>query len=207
MERRPFTMDEINGIPKELPNHQGMLPHMLTRRRFCQWGMLALGSTMLNRPAFAAVNSLLIPERSLNLFNVHTEESLKTVYWRDGKYIESSLADINHLLRDHHTDETTPIDPDLLDLLNALTRRLKTDEPIHVVSGYRTRATNAYLRRCYRNVARNSLHISGMAADIYLPGCRLSTLHKTAVHLRGGGVGYYPKDHFIHVDIGRIRYW
>ena len=202
-----MTMDEINGIPEELLNRHALFRHTLSRRRFCQWGMLALGSAVLHRPAFAAVNSLLIPERSLNVYNVHTEESLNTVYWRDGKYIESSLADIDYLFRDHYTDDTIPIDPDLLDLLHALTRKLRIDEPIHVVSGYRTRGTNAFLRRCYRNVARNSLHISGMAADIYLPGCRLSTLHKTAVHLRGGGVGYYPKDHFIHVDVGRIRYW
>jgi uncharacterized protein YcbK (DUF882 family) len=169
--------------------------------------MFALGSAMLNRPAFAAINSIMKSERSLNLYNVHTEEYLKTLYWRDGRYIQSSLADINHLLRDHYTDETTTIDPDLLDLLHAIIEKLKPGEPIHIVSGYRSRSTNAYLRRHYRNVARNSLHISGMAADIYFPGCQLSMLYKTAVHLRGGGVGYYPKDHFIHVDIGRIRYW
>jgi uncharacterized protein YcbK (DUF882 family) len=85
--------------------------------------------------------------------------------------------------------------------------KLEAPEPFHVISGYRSPETNALLRKRNRGVAKNSLHVVGKAIDIRLPGVPLSVLRRVAVKLRGGGVGYYPRSNFIHVDIGRVRYW
>ncbi|MBW2174784.1 MAG: DUF882 domain-containing protein, partial [Deltaproteobacteria bacterium] len=105
-------------------------------------------------------------ERSLSLHNTHTGESLNTVYWAHGDYLSGALDDLNYILRDHRTEEIKPIDTQLLDLLHALSETLCTRQPFHVISGYRSQATNDFLRTRGRGVARNSLHIQGKAMDI-----------------------------------------
>jgi len=181
--------------------------HKLCRRHFLKLGMFALGTCIISEPAISAAHSLLSPERVLYLYNAHTGETLKTVYWREGEYVTQSLADINYILRDHYTNKTKPIDKRLLDLLYAISRRLNTHKPLHIISGYRAPSTNTYLRKYYGGVSKTSLHLYGKAADISLPGYRLSALRRAAINLKGGGVGYYPRKNFVHVDIGRIRYW
>jgi uncharacterized protein YcbK (DUF882 family) len=99
------------------------------------------------------------------------------------------------------------IDPQLLDLLYGLSRLLDTNEPFHVLSGYRSPATNARLRRSNRRVAINSLHLVGKAVDIRLPGRQTAVLKRAAVTLQAGGVGYYPRKNVLHVDTGPVRYW
>jgi uncharacterized protein YcbK (DUF882 family) len=117
------------------------------------------------------------------------------------------LDDLNYILRDHRTGEIKPIATQLLDLIHALSEKLCARRPFHIISGYRCQATNDLLRRRGRGVARNSLHLQGKAVDIRLPGCDLSVLRESAMGLRGGGVGYYPRPSFVHVDIGTVRYW
>ena len=63
------------------------------------------------------------------------------------------------------------------------------------------------MRKKSSGVAKNSLHIKGWAADIHVPGVALKKLHEYAVSLKAGGVGYYPSSGFVHVDVGRVRYW
>lgn len=145
--------------------------------------------------------------RTLALYNTHTHESLITTFWRDGRYIPRALASIDNILRDHRTDQVRTIDTRLLDLLAKLTARLDARDPIQIVSGYRAPATNAALRRRGRGVAKNSLHTAGKAVDIKLPGITLATLHQEALELRAGGVGYYPRSGFVHLDVGDIRSW
>ena len=58
-----------------------------------------------------------------------------------------------------------------------------------------------------KGVVKNSMHLLGKAIDIRLPGHELKTLQRAAVDLRRGGVGYYPSSDFVHVDVGRVRYW
>jgi len=148
-----------------------------------------------------------MPERTLSFYHLHTGEKLKTTYWADGSHIPDALADINHILRDFRTTETWPIDPRLLDLLHRVQESLGTDEPYHVISGYRSPATNTKLANRSAKVARRSLHLAGQAIDVRLPGRPLRKLHKAAVAHKSGGVGYYPKSNFIHMDVGRVRYW
>ncbi|MGC2457862.1 MAG: YcbK family protein [Gallionellaceae bacterium] len=181
--------------------------HSSSRRRFLIGaGALVTAAAITSRCAFAQ-SIIITPERTLSLYNLHTGETLKTTYWMEGEYIPESLSDINHLLRDFRNGEIKPIDPGLLDLLHAITLRLGTSKPIQLVSGYRSPATNALLHAHSSGVAKHSLHMDGMAADIRIPGHDLRELHKVAVAMHGGGVGYYSQSDFVHVDVGHVRYW
>jgi uncharacterized protein YcbK (DUF882 family) len=183
--------------------HDDSLDNPLRRRALTS--LLGLSALALAPASLAAVASR--PERALAFHNLHTGESVRTTYWAEGELVADGLAEINQVLRDHRSDEVYPIDTGLLDLLNALTNRVDTSKPFEVISGYRSPATNANLRKNTGGVARNSLHMQGKAIDIRLPGYDLSRLRKAALALRAGGVGYYPKSGFIHVDTGRVRSW
>lgn len=145
--------------------------------------------------------------RSLMLDNLHTGERLRTIYWADGQYIPEALGRIDWVLRDFRTAETHPIAPALIDLLAGLHRHLATAAPFEVISGYRSAATNAMLAAASDGVAQNSLHMRGMAIDIRVPGRSLVRLRRAALALAAGGVGFYPRSDFVHVDVGRVRRW
>jgi uncharacterized protein YcbK (DUF882 family) len=148
-----------------------------------------------------------VPARTLAFLNIHTGERLRATYWEQGAYVPDALAGIDALLRDYRTGDVARIDPRLLDLLHALSVRLEARSPFHLISGYRSPLTNASLRAQGRRVAKSSLHMKGMAADIRLPGVPLLRVRDAARALRSGGVGCYPQPDFVHVDVGRIRYW
>ena len=156
-------------------------------------------------PALAARRPIGL--RSVALNNIHTGEHLNTVYWADGRYVPDAMKRINWVLRDHHTDEVRRIDPDLLDLLTKLHAKLRTREPFQVVSAYRCAATNAMLAAMTDGVAQHSLHMQGMAVDIRVPDRSLVKVQHAALSLASGGVGFYPRSDFVHVDVGRIRRW
>lgn len=183
------------------------LESRLCRRRFLKAGALALGGCLLPGAVWGAVRGALPVERSLSLYNLHTGESLETVYWSRGQYDPGALADINTILRDHRTEETIPIDTGLLDFLHVLHRDMGSQGPLHIISGYRSPDTNTSLHAKNRGVARNSLHMYGKAVDIRMPGQNLSALRNMAISLKRGGVGYYPRSDFVHVDVGRVRHW
>jgi uncharacterized protein YcbK (DUF882 family) len=176
----------------------------LSRRRLLQAGALcSVSLALLPREVLARANA----ERTISLDSLHTGETVKTVFWQDGCYVPGALAEINHVLRDHRTGEVKDIDPSLLDLLYILRNKLETNEPFGVISGYRSPATNARLRESGHGVAKHSYHIKGMAIDIRLSDHRLRDLHRAALSLKAGGVGYYPASDFVHVDTGPVRHW
>lgn len=179
----------------------------MNRRRFLKLGAMAVLAGIFPQTASGSVGVITQPERSLTFYNTHTGERLKTVYWIEGNYISESLGEIDHILRDHRTNEVLNIDTQLLDLLFALRNELDTNQPFHIISGYRSAPTNAFLHARSDGVAENSLHTVGKAIDIRTPGRALPVLHRAAIALKGGGVGYYPKSDFVHVDVGRVRYW
>ncbi len=179
----------------------------LTRRNFLRTGMLVLGGCLCPQALMGALCPMLPHEKSLSFYNLHTGEKLRTVYWSEGLYVREALADINRIFRDFRTGDVKPIDTGLLDLLHSLNDLVGSRDILHLVSGYRSWETNALLRKNDSGVAGNSLHVEGKAVDFRLPGCSLNTLHKAAVELQGGGVGYYPALGFVHVDVGRVRYW
>ncbi|MDH5592439.1 MAG: DUF882 domain-containing protein, partial [Gammaproteobacteria bacterium] len=114
---------------------------------------------------------------------------------------------INRVLRDHRTGDIIDIDPTLVDLLNILHHKMNGRKPFHVISGYRSPKTNESLRKQTSGVAKKSFHMQGRAIDIRLPGRELTALRKAAINLQAGGVGFYPKSDFIHIDTGRVRHW
>jgi uncharacterized protein YcbK (DUF882 family) len=179
----------------------------LNRRRFIQLGVFSALGLFSSFPGFAATQPSRKTEKFLSFYNTHTGQSLKIVYWADGMYLPGSLEKINDILRDHRTNEIKPIDTNLLDLLCAIRVNLKSRQPFHIISGYRSPKTNAILRRRSGGVAKNSLHVLGKAVDIRVPGCCLASLRQTATKLRIGGVGYYPRSNFVHVDVGPVRSW
>lgn len=179
----------------------------IDRREFLKMGALAAVAGLSPVPSFGALDSVSSPVRRLSLYHTHTGETLDVAYCVRERYCPEALQSINHILRDHRTGEIASIDPGLLDLLHALSRRVGTPSPFHIISGYRSPVTNAKLRDRSRNVARYSLHMAGRAVDIRLPGFDLSSLRRAALDLKRGGVGFYPGSHFVHVDVGRVRFW
>jgi uncharacterized protein YcbK (DUF882 family) len=153
------------------------------------------------RPAFAAAH------RALAFRNLHTGESLSVTYWTDGQYVPDSLAQLDRVLRDHRNGEVQPIDRKLFDFLAELAQALGTSGPYLVISGYRSPQTNALLARKGRGVAESSLHQLGLAIDVRLADRTLEDLRDQALALERGGVGYYPRSNFVHLDTGRVRRW
>jgi len=173
------------------------------RRRFIFGAGAALAAVPFSRALADAGTTV----RSLSFNNLHTGEKLAVDYWNNGDYVPEALAAVNYVLRDFRNDEEHAIAPQLLDLLTALRVRLDTSAPFDVISGYRSPATNAMLHAEHSGVAARSLHMQGMAIDIRVAGRSLDTLHDTALALQAGGVGYYPQEDFVHVDVGRVRRW
>ena len=176
-----------------------------TRRRFLQLGLIATAG-LIATPAMAAVPRVK-SARTLSFHNLHTDEKLQVTYWKDGRYGRTAMAHIDHLLRDHYSGDEHPIHPRLMDLLYDLQHRTKNHGTIEVISGYRSPKTNMMLASYSDGVASRSYHTKGMAIDIRMPGTSLSRIHKTALAMRRGGVGYYPDSQFVHVDVGPVRKW
>jgi len=177
----------------------------LNRRGFLKLAAFAMGGLLVT-PAVAKVATA--KERSLSFYNLHTGETVRTVYWVPQQgYIRQSITEISRVLRDHRNNLIKAIDPKLLDQMYALQLTLGAKKPIHVISGYRSPATNAMLRKHNKRVAEKSLHMQGKAVDIRIPGCDAADLRRAALSLKAGGVGYYPRSNFIHIDTGPVRSW
>jgi uncharacterized protein YcbK (DUF882 family) len=184
----------------------------LHRRSFLGIGAAAAAAAFVPSRAHAATRPAVVkaPERMLSFFNTHTGERLKTTYCIGGSYEPDALRDLNYILRDFRANEIKPIDPRVFDMLNELGGTLETDQPFHIISGYRCPATNTMLRERggqATGVASHSLHMVGQAIDIRVPGVQLEHLRNAAKSLKIGGVGFYPDLNFVHVDVGRVRYW
>lgn len=179
-----------------------------SRRRFLKAGLGAC--TLLASPmAIPSVQAAMKRpfEKKLSFLNLHTGERTRATYWANGRYIPEGMRAINHVLRDHRTGDRYMIDPDLFDVLYLLQHKLGTRQEFHVISAYRSPATNAKLAEQNGGVAKNSMHTHGKAIDIRLPGRKLSDLRTAALSLQMGGVGYYPSSNFVHLDTGNYRFW
>lgn len=191
-----------------------------TRRRFMQHtlrrslGMAPVAKlatlAVLGVPGAQAASRLTLaePARTLALAHTHTGEQLDLVYAQATDYLPPALQRLDHFLRDHRNGEVGHIDPRLFDLLHGMHRLLGWDRPFQVISGYRSAATNRTLQRTGGGgVATHSLHLTGQAIDVRLPGVPLAELRDAALALQGGGVGHYPREDFVHIDTGRVRRW
>ena len=185
----------------------------VSRRNLLRMSGGVLAATTLSGAARAVAAPALVGLKPLNVRTLsfdctNTGEQLNGIdYWVEGKYIPDALDEIDIALRDYRSDEVYPISTHLLDLLHQIGRALDTDCQFELTSGYRSPETNAALHELDPGVAANSLHMKGQAADITLPGRPLRQVYETAIAMRVGGVGYYPDDDFLHVDVGRVRRW
>ena len=146
------------------------------------------------------------PRRAV-LHNLHTGDKFNEVYFANGRYVPDALAEATRVMRDWRTGETHYIDPKLFDALAAINQRLETNRPFGIISGYRSNRTNAALHAKSKGVASNSQHTQGKAIDVRVEGLDLRNLHKAALDVSAGGVGFYPKSNFVHVDTARVRRW
>lgn len=168
-------------------------------------GLLMLSGRFFG-PSVARAQDL--PDGTLTFYNVHTNEWLRVKY-RDaaGRYDLAALDELNHILRCHHSGEVAAMDVRVIEHVNLVQKTLGNAGEIHVISGYRSPAYNAMLVKKNRRVARHSLHVEGQAIDLYIPGVHLRQIRQAALRLQYGGVGYYPRSKFVHLDCGPFRFW
>ena len=175
----------------------------MQRRTFLLGGLAALAAGP--RILQAKINN---DPTHLSLFHTHTSESLDLLYPDETQLTRDSLNRLNHFLRDFRTEQSAAIDPKLVETLCELKRRAgNPDGVFEIISAYRSPQTNAKLRKKSRGVARKSFHMLGKAVDIRLRGTRTSELRDIAIAMKRGGVGYYSRSDFIHLDTGRVRHW
>lgn len=177
---------------------------MISRRNFLK---TATGTAAILAAPAALAKPGQPAERILRLHNLHTGENLKATYWAEGQYIAEEMAELDRVLRDHRSNESYNMDRRLFDILHELQQQVGSNGTYHVISGYRSPKTNAMLNSKSSGVAKRSLHMQGRAIDIRLPGVDLKHLRQAALSLKTGGVGYYQKSGFIHIDTGRTRFW
>lgn len=145
--------------------------------------------------------------RRVSFRNTHTGESFSGVYRVGNKYLPDAFDQINYVLRDFRSGDVFPIDPRLIDIIYTVHGLTGVDRPYDVISGYRSPKTNAMLRKASTGVAKKSLHMSGRAIDVRIPGFSTAGLRDVAKGVQAGGVGYYAKSDFVHMDTGSVRSW
>lgn len=190
---------------KLIIDNDGIIP---SRRKFLKsmayGSLLTLAGTGLANASLGHFPS----HKMLALQNPNTGDKLKLTYFENGRYVKDALEEISYILRDYHTGDTHAIDPALLDQLYDLKLLLgASGKPIHIISGYRSPYTNARLRHHSHGVAKDSLHMQGRAIDIRISGVETRDIRNAALSMRSGGVGYYPRSNFVHLDTGDFRTW
>lgn len=178
-----------------------------SRRSFLK--MTAGGSLLALSGTAAANTRVKMPAspKTLALEHIYTGDKLKLTYFQQGRYIEDALQEISYLLRDYHTNDIHPIDPALLDQLHDLKLMLGINQPFYFSSAYRSPHTNTSLRKKCRCAARHSLHMQGRAIDFQVDGLAARKIRNAALFMNRGGVGYYKRSDYIHLDTGDFRYW
>ncbi len=180
-------------------------PSQQPSRRLFLKSIAGVTASLSAVPAWAKLQHTQV--RTLSFKNLHTGETLRSTYWAEGEYLRDELILVDRVLRDHRTDEVIDMDTKLIDTLYVMQQLVKVPGTFHVISGYRSPASNEQLRAGNNGVAKHSFHMQGRAIDISLPGCELKNLRNAVLSMQAGGVGYYPKSNFIHVDTGKVRHW
>jgi uncharacterized protein YcbK (DUF882 family) len=185
-----------------------------TRRRWMQTALA--GSAGLSLAPFvladdasqAETETAKVPDRSIELFNTHTNETVSVLFKRGTEYDADALAKLKHLLRDHRNGESHDMDPRLYDQLHDLALAAHCEPNYEIISGYRSPESNDKMSsRPGSGVAKKSLHMQGRALDVRLKHCSCADLRDLALAAKQGGVGYYQRSDFVHIDTGAFRTW
>jgi uncharacterized protein YcbK (DUF882 family) len=187
------------------PKHQAPSAGLSRRAFLTRAGMAAVGALLL--PSADAFAKIFSRERKLSFHNLNTGEELMLVCCPQQYYDRRTLNRFNYFLRDHRTDQVHMMDPALLDLLYAVSAFTGSRGTFQVISGYRSPETNRMLRKISHGVAEHSMHMEGKAIDIRMSDISTRTIQKAALALQQGGVGYYRRSDFVHLDTGRVRSW
>lgn len=177
----------------------------ISRRKFLQ--MTGAGLVVAACAPSVANASPVAKSRSLAMNNLHTGEMLEACYFDGLSYVKPELVKLNHICRDFRRNEIHPMDKRLFDHISKIQSLLGSDAEVMIISGYRSPATNKMLRSRSNGVARKSYHMSGQAIDFRLDGVSLKRIRDAAMDLKMGGVGYYPRSEFVHIDTGPVRSW
>ena len=180
---------------------------MRLRSRSLLAGLAVVGAALVMGPPDITAQSADV--RSISIYNIHTKETLSTVYRRNGQYVPAAMKQLNQIMRDWRQNDSTEMDPALIDIIWEIHAELGSKEPVHLISGFRSSRTNEGLRERGGGQAKNSQHIQGKAADIHFPDVPVKRLRYSALVRERGGVGYYPTSAipFVHVDTARVRHW
>jgi uncharacterized protein YcbK (DUF882 family) len=201
----PEVLRGTSSVPKKVQAKPAVQKTVTTPQalRGSRYGGFAPGPAQPVTPPTLDLNS----PRSLTLLNVNSQESLTVTYWSDGAYHRDALNKLNHFLRDSQTNAETEMDPLLFDVLWHTMSICGYGGTVEVLSAYRSPTTNAWLASVSRGVARDSQHMNGNAMDIRFPGVPVFKIRQAARSLQMGGVGFYPRSGFVHLDTGPLRYW
>jgi uncharacterized protein YcbK (DUF882 family) len=183
--------------------YQRPMSHCPRRRQFIRTLALAAPAMALPGLTFAMTSG----PRRLRFYHTHTGEKLDVVYHEGSSYLPDAMAELNRVLRDHRSGEVTDMDAGLLDFLHAAQQRLGSSGTYEIISAYRSPKTNEMLRRQGHGVAKWSMHLQGKAIDVRLKDASTRDLRDAGIELARGGVGYYSKSNFVHLDTGRVRRW
>lgn len=180
-------------------------PAHINRRKF----LINASTSVLaaSFPQLILAKTNITDKKTLSFLNLHTNETLECCYWKNNQLDPEAINKINYILRDHRTQEVAQIDTQLINMLHDLHSLAKSNAPFEIISGYRSPKTNEALRNSTTGVAKRSLHMQGKAIDVRLPDIELKKLRDIAISLQAGGVGYYSKSGFLHLDTGRPRNW
>lgn len=215
-----ILLPEGTGLLSPLELVEDEAPAAMPRRHFLKLatGALLLGGLSgLANPAFAA---LLDPQDRLA---VHPKEfwerprelwiqrqghksSEKITFWKDGDVDIEGYVRLCYLLKDMKANQAVRMDLQLFNLLYAIQgwlREWNVHVPFIVTSGYRSPMTN----RNTEGASWNSMHLYGKAADVIMPGIPINYLGRLTMYFRAGGVGFYQRKNFVHIDTGRVRKW
>ena len=181
---------------------------MSTLKRYLSRPVHVLAAIVLVAGPLAPLDQAFsVDERQLSFYHTHTQKTLDITYARGGEYIDSALDEVNEFLADFRTGDQTLMDRELLDLIYDVRASLGSEAAFEVISAYRSPKTNEMLRAKSSGVAKKSQHLLGKAIDVRLRGVPTDTLRDAALALQRGGVGYYEKSDFVHMDTGRVRRW
>lgn len=178
------------------------------RRKFLKMGLAGvLGAAIPFATTKAVFASNKSEAWSISFINARTRESFSGVYRVGDKYLPEAFERINYILRDFRTGEVFPMDPKIIDMLSIINKEVDIDNSYEILSGYRSPKTNSMLGGKSRNVAKNSFHMYGQALDVRVPDYSTRNIRNIAKSMGVGGVGYYPRSNYVHIDTGNVRSW